>query len=153
MALVEEFRFHSPQINMFYDAKGVLICEYPLPEIFSVNIDEIQSSQFFIDELKLEAVASFFCRAEDIVIQVFPWNGRYISIDGHTRLFYAVFNGYETVKSILSDTDDYIWKFVEESKMRGVYAPHDMKLLSHEKYKTEWEEFCDSVFAEMENNK
>lgn len=83
---------------------------------------------------------------------MFPWNGRYISIDGHTRLFYAVCNSYEIVRAILSDIDDYIWKFIDETQKRSVHAPHDMKLLSHEKYRTECDRFCDSVFAERENN-
>ena len=52
--LIEEFRFHSPQIIRFYDGNSSLITAYPAPDVFSVPLDSIQPSQFFVDEEKLK---------------------------------------------------------------------------------------------------
>ena len=108
--------------------------------------DRIQPSQFFIDEEKLRAVSTFVHRPEDIVIQVLPWGDRFISLDGHTRLYLAAERGYKTVRAVASETDDWVWQFVEEARKRGITSPRHMKLLSHEQYVIQWDRYCDSVF-------
>ena len=145
--LIEEFRFHSPQIIRFYDGNSSLITAYPAPDVFSVPLDSIQPSQFFVDEEKLKAVSTFVRRAEDIVIQVIPYGDRYISLDGHSRLYLAVRNGFDTVKAVKSETDDWVWKFVHEAERRNILRPRDMILLPHEQYKIQWDQYCDAVFA------
>lgn len=147
LELIEEFRFHAPHIYKFYDATGAIILEYPAPEIMRVDIAQLQPSQFFIDESKLAAVSSFITGPDDIVIPVYPWNGRYIALDGHTRLFFAIYKGYASVNALVSATDDSIWKFVEEAQRRGIYTPHRMKLLSHDEYEVAWNQYCDLVLA------
>ena len=49
---------------------------------------------------------------------------RYISLDGHTRLFYAVQNGWDTVRAVEETADSYIFSFVEEAikRMKAVLA-------------------------------
>lgn len=89
--LIEEFRFYTPHITKFFDGYGELIKEYPPVPIFKIPVAEIQPSQFFIDEDKIAAIRSFIHCSQDIIIQVMRHNGRYISLDGHTRLYYAAF--------------------------------------------------------------
>ena len=145
--LIEYFRFHAPHIVSFFDADGARLKEYPAPEIITVPLDRIQPSQFYADEDKLAAVGTFVRSAEDIVIQVVPWEDRFISLDGHTRLYLAVQRGYPSVKAVLSETDDWIWTFVREAERRGIQQPKDLIPLPHERYEVLWNRYCDEVFA------
>lgn len=144
--LIEAFRFHAPHITRYLDQRGALLVEYGPAELLTVAPDRIQPSQFFIDEEKLRAVSTFVHRPEDIVIQVLPWGDRFISLDGHTRLYLAAERGYKTVRAVASETDDWVWQFVEEARKRGITSPRHMKLLSHEQYVIQWDRYCDSVF-------
>lgn len=145
-ALIEEFRFHAPHIIRFYDESLGLITEYPIPHLLDIALESIQPSQFFIDEEKLEAVGTFVSKAEDIVIPVIPYGNRFISLDGHTRLYLAVRNGFGTVKALESETGDWVWTFVREAERRNIRQPKDMILLPHEQYEIQWNRYCDDVF-------
>lgn len=146
-ALIEEFRFHAPHIIRFCDENSSLIADYPVPDILSVALDSIQPSQFFVDEEKLKAVSTFIRKAEDIIVQVIPYGDRYISLDGHTRLYLAARNGFDTVRAVESETDDWVWTFVHEAERRNIMNPRNMILLPHEQYEIQWNQYCDSVFA------
>ena len=145
-ALIEEFRFHAPQVSEFYGQGGGLIAEYPKAGLIDVELSSVQPSQFYVDEDKLEAVGSFIKSAEDVIVQVIPWENGFISLDGHTRLYLAALNGWERVRAVVSETDDWVWLFVGEARKRGVLSPADMKLVSHAEYKVLWDNFCDEVF-------
>ena len=148
--LIETFRFHAPHIVRFFDEKGRLIALLPQPTILSVPLEQIQPSQFYVDREKLEAVRSFLRCGKDVVVQVLPWEDRYIALDGHTRHFWAASEGVEAVQAVVSETDDWIWTFVEEAKRRGIYRPQDLQLLEHEDYVIRWDRYCDSVFGREE---
>ena len=145
--LIEEFRFHAPHIFRFYDTSARLIAEYPAPALFDLPLESVQPSQFYVDEEKLRAVQMFIGSAEDIVVQVIPYGDRFISLDGHTRLYLAVQKGFTTVKAVESETDDYIWTFVHEAERRNILHPRDMVLLPHAQYEIQWYRYCDDVFA------
>lgn len=147
--LIEYFRFHAPHIHRFFDEGGAVIAEFPAPELVRVRLESIQPSQFFIDETKLAAIKSFIRVEDDIIIQVKPYGERFISLDGHTRLYHAVQSGFSSVRAVVSDTDEWVFQFVREAERRGVLEPKDMVLLPHEKYVVEWDEYCDSVFAQQ----
>lgn len=145
--LIEEFRFHAPHIVKFYDESAKLITEYSIPKLLDIPLDSIQPSQFFVDEEKLIAVRTFIGKAEDVVVQVKPYGDRFISLDGHTRLYLAVQNGYCTVKAVESETDDWVWPFVHEAEKRNILRPGDMILVPHEQYEIQWNQYCDKLFA------
>jgi hypothetical protein len=145
-ALIEEFRFHAPQVSEFYGPGGGLIAEYPKAGLINVELSSVQPSQFYVDEDKLAAVGSFIKSAEDVIVQVIPWENGFISLDGHTRLYLAALNGWERVRAVVSETDDWVWAFVNEARKCGVLSPADMKLVSHAEYKVLWDDFCDEVF-------
>ena len=109
-------------------------------------MNELQPSQFYADKEKIAAVSTFINKGEDIIIQVSKYRDRYISLDGHTRLYYAVLQGFEKVRAVLTETDDCIYDFVEEAKKRGIYAPKDLILVSHEEYVEKWNKYCDEYF-------
>lgn len=146
-SLIEEFRFHAPHISRFYDEDSKLITAYPIPKLLNLPLDSIQPSQFFVDEEKLKAVRTFIGNAEDIVIQVIPYGDRFISLDGHTRLYFAVQRRFVTVKAVESETDDWVWSFVHEAERRNILCPRDMILLPHEQYEIQWNQYCDEVFS------
>ena len=145
-ALIEEFRFHAPHISEFLDDSMRPVARYPLPELLDIPIDRIQPSQFFVDEEKLAAVATFIRGPEDIVVQVIPYGDRFISLDGHTRLYLAAGRGFGSVKAVESETDDWVWPFVREAERRKILRPGDMIPLPHEQYEILWNRYCDSVF-------
>lgn len=148
--IMEEFRFYTPHITKFYSADGELIKEYPDANLLTISLDQIQPSQFYVDEEKLAAVSTFIQNPHDIIIQVMPFEGRYISLDGHTRLYYAVMKGWDTVRTVVDVSNDYIYGFVEEAKRRNIHTPKDMELVSHSEYEEKWNRFCDDYFAGKE---
>ncbi len=100
-----------------------------------------------MDEDKTAAVSTFIEKPQDIIIQVIPFEGRYISLDGHTRLYYAVMKGWDSVRAVIESSDDWVYRFVEEATKRNILAPKDMELVSHDEYEEKWNRFCDDFFA------
>lgn len=144
--VIEEFRFYTPHITRFIDDCGHVIKEYPKVPLLTLFLDQIQPSQFYVDEDKLAAISTFIYQPEDIIIQVMPFEDRYVSLDGHTRLYYAVMKGWDTVRAIKVVSDGYIYGFVKEAKRRSILSPKDMVLVSHEEYVEKWVRFCEDFF-------
>lgn len=145
--LIEEFRFFTPQITVFSDTDGRLLRSDPPVELLTIPLDRIQPSQFYVDRDKIRAVSTFLSCSDDIIIQVLPDGDRFISLDGHTRLYYAVEQGWDTVRAVVSESDDWVYAFVREAMARNVYAPKDMIPLPHEQYTEKWDRFCDAFFS------
>jgi len=148
--LIDEFRFYSEHIINFYDENMNLIKSFPFIETFHISIKDIQPSQFFVDIDKVKAIESFIESEEDICIPVAKTKDYLISMDGHTRLYYATTKGYSKVRAYFTEPGDYLEEFAEEARKRKVYSPHDLKLISHEEYKMKWHKFCDDFFRERE---
>lgn len=148
--VLEEFRFYTPHITKFWDVSGHVVKEYPQAQLLTISLDQIQPSQFYVDKDKIAAISTFIQKPEDIIIQVMPFEGRYISLDGHTRLYYAVMQGWDTVRAVKDVSNDYIYGFVEEAKRRNIVSPKDMKLVTHSEYEEKWNRFCDDYFAREE---
>lgn len=148
--LIDEFRFYSEHIINFYGEDMELIKAFPPINIFHITIKDIQPSQFFVDMDKVKAIGSFIKSEEDIIISLAKIKDSFISLDGHTRLYYAVSKGYSKVKGYLTEPGDYLEGFVEEARKRKVYSPYDLELISHEEYEIKWHKFCDNFFSERE---
>ena len=80
-----------------------------------------------------------------------PFQDRYISLDGHTRLYYAVMQGWESVRAVTEASDEWVYRFVEEARKRNIHTPMDLIPVSHDEYTEKWDRFCDAFFAEGEN--
>ena len=150
--IIEEFRFYTPHITRFYSREGQIVKEYPRAQLLTLCLDQIQPSQFFVDEDKIAAISSFIHKPQDIIIQVLPNEDRFISLDGHTRLYYAVMKGWECVRAVVESSDDWVYKFVTEAQKLGIYIPKEMTLLSHDEYEEKWIRFCDQFFEEALEN-
>lgn len=152
LEVIDEFRFYSEHVTNFYEEGGKPIKVFPKVETFDISIEDIQPSQFFVDIDKVNAIDSFIKSEADIIIPLIKMEDRFISLDGHTRLFYAVSKGYSKVKGYLSETSEYIFRFVEEAMKRGICTPKELKLVSHRDYEIKWHKFCDDYFAAREKN-
>ena len=148
--VIDEFRFYTPHIVRFYDNDRNVIKVFPNIELLKIPLDQIQPSQFYVDRDKIAAISNYIYEADDIVIQVMPYQNRFISLDGHTRLYYAVMKGWEYVHAVEETADDWVYRFVAEAQKRNVYTPKDMMLVSHEEYEEKWNRFCDEIFAGAE---
>lgn len=148
--VIDEFRFYAEHITNFYDVNGKLIKAFSKINIFEVKVEEVQPSQFYVDADKVEAVASFISSGSDICIPLAKINGELVSLDGHTRLYLAVKRGYKKIYGFYTQTDDYISKFVLEAKIRNVFTPYDLSMLSHIEYEEKWNKFCDDFFKGIE---
>lgn len=147
--IIDEFRFYSEHIVKFYN-NGELIKEFPPIKIFNIGIDSIQPSQFYVDVDKVNSISSFINCEEDIVIPLTKMGEEFISLDGHTRLYYGVTKGYKKVRGFITEPGDYIEGFVEEAKKRGVNTPRNLIPVSHEEYKIKWNKFCEDFFKDRE---
>lgn len=147
--VIEDFRFFAGHISRFYNSTGELVQEVAPVESFSVKLETIQPSQFYVDEEKLAAVRQFVHGAEDVVIPVTPEGGRFISRDGHTRLAAAVELGIDKVFTFIAATDDVLCSFAEEARKRGVFSPYDLPVIPHGEYQVKWDQFCDDFFAKQ----
>lgn len=149
-AVIEEFRVYTPHITIFYNERQEIITQYPKVNLLTVPINKIQPSQFYVDRDKVAAIADFIRAGEDIIIQVLRHGDEYISLDGHTRLYYAASSGWTAVRAVEETSGDYIYGFVEEAVRRNIRSPFDLELVSHEEYELKWNKFCDDYFKERE---
>lgn len=147
--LIDEFRFYTPHITKYYDQNHRIVQELPQVPLLKLKLDQIQPSQFYVDREKVAAIRSFIHKEDDIIIQVLPYKGRYISLDGHTRLYYAVMNGWTNVLAVVEPSDDWIYGFMEEAIKRNIRQPKDLILVDHQEYQEKWIHFCDVFFAKM----
>lgn len=151
--VIDEFRFYSEHITNFYNENNQLIKAFPEVDIFDIEINNIQPSQFFVDLDKVNAIETFIKDEEDIIIALIKKDDQFISLDGHTRLYYAVSKGYSKVKGFLTETDESIYGFVEEARKRNVFNPSQLILVPHDEYEIKWNKFCDDFFCERDNLK
>lgn len=142
--IIDDFRFYAEHITKFYNENGELIKEYPAVETFEVEIDSIQPSQFYVSRDKLSAIAAFINSGDDVVIPVLKGeSGRYIAMDGHTRLYYANIKGYGKVHAFIAADSEMTRAFAEEAAKRGIHKISDMKEVSQDEYVEKWYAFCD----------
>ena len=145
-SLIDAFRFNAPHITRFVDEQGKLVQVLPPRELLTIPLKDIQPSQFYVDEEKLTAVRSFIHTPQDVIIQVLPHEGRFIALDGHTRLYLATTNGWRHVRAVIETSDECIFDFVNEAKKRGIRTSADMTLVPHAEYEVKWNRFCDDYF-------
>lgn len=148
--VIEEFRFYTPHITRFFHENGEIIQEFPVKELLTLPLEQIQPSQFYVDEEKVAAVGYFLHESEDIIIQAMPYDGRYISLDGHTRLYYACQQGWETVQCVVEPGGEWSVKFALDAQNRKIFTPKDLRLVTHGEYEVKWNAFCDQFFAQSD---
>lgn len=146
--LIEEFRFYAEHITHFYNTKFELLKEFPHKNLIEIDIFELQPSQFFVNEDKVNVVSSFVNSSKDVVIPIMKKDEMIIVLDGHTRLYVASMKGIKTVFVFDTETDQYIYDFVEEAQRRNIKNVSGLKRLSREDYEKEWYSYCDNYFKD-----
>ena len=146
-AVIEEFRFYAPHITKFSDETGASIREFPAAVLLKLPLAQLQPSQFYVDDEKIAAISGFIHVPRDIIIQTAKLDGKYVALDGHTRLYYAQMQGWDTVRAVEVEADDCISDFVQEARARGIFSPRDMLPVSHREYEEKWYGFCDAYFG------
>lgn len=146
-ALIDEFRFCAEHITVFYDTDGKLLRKFEDMELFEVELNRIQPSQFYVSEEKLDAVAGFVHTGHDVIVPLNVHGDRYISLDGHTRLHLAARMGIGRVLGFIAQENEDVRWFADEAAKRGVYTPADLTALSAAEYSEKWNRFCDDYFA------
>ena len=121
--VIAEFRFYTPHIIRFYDNDRNVIKVFPNIKLLKIPLNQIQPSQFYVDKDKITAISNYIHEADDIVIQVMPYQNGYISLDGHTRLYYAVMKGWKYVRAVEETSDDWVYRFVAEAQKRNIHTP------------------------------
>lgn len=151
--VIEEFRFYTPHITVFYDKMHRIVQEFPSVRFLTLSLRDIQPSQFYVDADKVTAIRDFIRTGEDVIIQVMRQGARFISLDGHTRLYYAAAMGWTQIRAVEESSSDYIYGFVEEAIRRNIRTPYDLQLVNHKEYEVKWNKFCDDFFARKEKSR
>ena len=117
-SVIENFRFYAEHITNFWDESNNLVKTYPAVELVRISIAEIVK-----------------------------WEGRNVSVDGHTRLFVAAEKGIQNVYGFYTKADDYVRDFAAEAIRRNIVSPYQLIEVKHRDYEKLWFAFCDEYFS------
>ena len=122
-------------------------------ELVDMDLLDIQPSQFYLSEEKLERVMKWFDPEDLRNFQPLPvkcLNGRIIFTDGHTRAYAAYRAGCNKVP-LIWDEDELSWDLyqicVDACLERGVRSAADLgtRILTAEEYAEKWNGWCDEM--------
>ena len=123
----------------------------------TLTLRDIQPSQFWISEGKLEEIAKWFdpndlSNFEPITIKLL--DGIPMMTDGHTRAVAAIRAGLERVP-LVWEPDEWDWDMyracVQACRARGVASPYDLveRVVPVWEYQTLWNDWCDAMQARI----
>lgn len=130
-------------------------------EIFTVQLRDLQPSQFFISEKKLSDVEAWFEPSDLSSFEPIPvkmLDGALVMTDGHTRAVAALRAGIEMIPAVW-DTDNLDWEMyrrcVEECRNRHVFSPMDLvdRIVTESEYAAKWDRWCDEMQADVERSR
>ena len=146
---IDAFLFYSGFIVSIKDENGCVLAARTQSRPYLFEISNIQPSQFYINEKKLESCKKWIKSPEDIFIPIAVKDGKVISLDGHTRLRAALDLGYASVYVYPDEYDDTVFHFSDEAMRRKIYSVSDMEIVGDEEYKVKWNKYCDDFFANL----
>ena len=129
--------------------------------IIGMKLKELQPSQFYISAKKLEAVECRLNPADLSGFEPIPvklLDGRAVMTDGHTRAVAAIRAGLDSVP-LVRDEDELDWDMyracVKACREQNVLSPEDLltRIVSEEDYKEKWDGWCDTMQAEIIQNR
>lgn len=127
--------------------------------IHSLTIRDLQPSQFYISNEKIENIKKWFDPKDLSNFESIPikqLDGEIVITDGHTRLVVALLSGLESVP-LIWDEDDLNWDMyrecVKECKKQGILSPINLlkRIVSKEEYDIKWNKWCDKMQARLLN--
>ena len=126
-------------------------------ELKELRLTDLQPSQFYISEKKLEAISNWFRPADLTGFEPIPvkmLDGLPAMTDGHTRAVAALRAGLDRVP-LAWEADELSWdmysRCVEECRKRRVFSPADLldRILTEAEYDEKWNRWCDAMQAEV----
>ena len=146
---IQEFLFYSSFIATIKDKEGNILLARTPNQPYLFEIRNIQPSQFFINESKLERCKRWIKSPDDVLIPIVIKENKVISLDGHTRLKAALDFGYTSIFVYPDEYDDSIFYFVDEAIKRQINGVSDMEIISNDDYRQKWDKFCDGLFSKI----
>ena len=144
--VIQEFRFYSYHITQFLNEQHQLVKKFPSVELTLVEINDLQPSQFYVNQEKILQCSGWIENLHHLIIPVHP-NTNFIC-DGHTRLYAALQKGFHKCYIYTAEeSGDYLLDFVKMARERNIFHVADLQPLSDSEYKTLWWQFCDDYFA------
>lgn len=112
---------------------------------FKLSLEQIQPSQLYICDDKLESVKDNWESTEPIPIK--KLNGEIIFTDGHTRAFYAYQKGLTEIE-VYWDEDELDWEAyqicVDWCRDAGIFTIADLenRIVNQQDYEKMWYDRC-----------
>lgn len=130
-------------------------------DTFTIELSEVQPTQLYISEKKLNNVLEWIDHGEAYVYDPVPikkLNNKIIFVDGHTRAFALYRLGEHTIKAIWEEEEwdwQAYWKCVEwcEEASIATIADLDKKVISHSEYEVSWHQRCTDMHLELEKER
>ena len=123
-----------------------MVKKFPSVELTLVEINDLQPSQFYVNQEKILQCSGWIENLHHLIIPVHP-NTNFIC-DGHTRLYAALQKGFRKCYIYTAEeSGDYLLDFVKMARERNIFHVADLQPLSDSEYKTLWWQFCDDYFA------
>ncbi len=113
----------------------------------TLPIAQIQPSQFYLSQEKLDRISIDFDQQELEALPVKRMDGKVFFTDGHSRAFKAYQAGLSHIP-IYYDRDELNWDFyrycVQACQERGIFSIADLqnRILSKEDYQIHWLDWC-----------
>lgn len=126
-------------------------------EIRKLKIKDLQPSQFYISQKKLENIMSWLNPADLSNFQPIPLKvlaGKPVITDGHTRAVAALMVGLECVP-LVWDEDELDWEMyracVKACQAEKIFSPADLlsRIVSEKDYQEKWYKWCDAMQEEI----
>lgn len=147
--VMDEMHFYAGHVTKIIDEKGTILKTYPCVQLFTIPLKDIQPSQFYVSQSKLEKLQNALT-IEHICIPVARIKDQWVCLDGHTRLKYLETQHIPTVQVYEEEAFPYLDEFVAEAIKRHITSIADCALLSEEEYALKWHAFCDAFFKAKE---
>ena len=122
-------------------------------DIKSLRINDLQPSQFYISEEKINNIKKWFSPRDLSNFEPIPikeLDGQVVITDGHTRLVMALLSGLDSVP-LVWDEDELNWDMyrecVKECKKLGITSPSNLltRIISKDEYDIKWNKWCDEM--------
>ncbi len=136
--------------------------EEPAPDsdasLERLTLDDLQPSQFYISEMKLNEVLRWFDPNDLKNFEPIPVkriDGAVVMLDGHTRAVAACSAGLKRVP-LIWEPEEWDWEMyrrcVRECVLRDVHTPFDLipRVIPEGEYWEKWDAWCDRMQAEVE---
>ncbi len=131
------------------------------PTTFQLHIDEIQPTQLYISEEKLNKVMSWIDKGSDCKYDPIPvkeLNGKIIYVDGHTRATALHMLGQEII-TVMWEPEEWDWEAYQicvdwclSEEIKSIQPLVD-RVIGKQAYETLWHDRCRAMHKRLEEKR